>query len=133
MKQPDLFLSTMCFGGASSIAEMLDSANPGLSGGEQFAFDDRAVDSEIPNPIAKFLADEELRKALEPAEGIRDMGWDDVIAADVRKADAPLPKTGTLAKRLGVVRTERQVHVDQVWNVAFNAEGEEVSALLVRE
>ena len=117
--------------GASTVAESMDSANPGLCGGETFAFDGRPVNSEIPDPTGKFLANEELRKALGEIPAVEDARWDDPIAPSVSHAAPRVAKT--LGEKLGVVSTRVEKRGDQLFNVGFDKNGEEVASLLIRE
>ena len=91
MYKPSQFLSVECFGN-STIED------PSLS----------PDDSEIPDPVKKFLEAEALRG---PIEAVRDMGWDDVVAADVRKG-AVLPDIE--CDDFEVVRNEIRVQQDGV-------------------
>jgi len=102
-QQRDLLLDTLAFGGASTVAEMLDSANPSAD----------PVDFEIDDPVKKFLVAEQLRG---PIEAIADVDWGSPVAAEIQKA-ADVP-----------VRNELRKIGPGTWRIFFNAKGEEIDS-----
>jgi hypothetical protein len=113
--KPDFFLHE-CFGNASTVAESLDSVNPCLGD-----------DSEVPDPILKFLQGEALRG---PVEAVRDMGWEDVIAADVRKGATPEDQP---CEDFTVVATElRSQENGLTMKIGLNRVGQIVTAKTVK-
>ena len=76
------------------------------------------------HPVEKILA-----ASLKKRAGVADAGWDEPLGKTV----APPAETGTLAKRLGIVRTERKEIAGEPWSYAYNAAGELVGVRQIYE
>jgi hypothetical protein len=82
------------------------------------------LNHEPEHPVARFLEDARDRK-LRKSAGVSDESW------DAPMSKSATPSTGTLAKALGIVRTEiKEIDGDR-WSHGYNAAGELVGARLL--
>jgi hypothetical protein len=116
----DGFLSTVLYGHDNPL-EGIDDVIPDLHG------------DGVPDPVeAMFKAAEDVPN--KGASVLRDSGWDEPLTARPEKRGTPVTfAKGTLGASLGVVRTERKQIGEEVYNIGYNVQGEEVGSLLVKE
>jgi len=113
-------------------ADFAKNLNDGLEPTEHSVGAEIFLSSDAADPVQKFIRKTEFARLSKNA-GIVTMGWDEQIttATPVRKGEASA--TGTLAKRLGIVRHELVEIAGDTWSYGYDAAGELVGARLVYE
>lgn len=121
----DIALATAIFGN-EDLLKGIDADSDNLDIEESSVGAQKFLLREESHPVEKFV-----ENVLRKDAGTADSSWDaPITAAPIKKAD--MSETGSLAKRLGIVRTERQIINGEPWSYAYDAAGEVVDARLVR-
>jgi hypothetical protein len=121
----DIALATAIFGN-EDLLKGIHADSDNLDVEESTLGRDVFLRQEESHPVDKFV-----ENVLRKDAGIADSSWDaPIAAAPIKKAD--MSETGSLAKRLGIVRTEQKIIDGEPWSYAYNAAGEVVDARLVR-
>lgn len=81
------------------------------------------------HPVAKYLEKVRFDKSMEQnSSRLANTVWDEVIGAVQKKSDEQPPEIGTLAKKLGIVRSEVVDIAGVRWARGYDSEGQLVSA-----
>jgi hypothetical protein len=108
MDEPDLLLKTLLFG---------DDGDDGLEISASLYSDINRQDDSIPHPVQQFLERAALTQAL--GKGV-DPDWNQEVSTVEKR------KSGTMAQRLGIVKSEIRTEDGVRWAYGYDVAGEVV-------